>query len=82
MSNVVTGVRYARGTDLDSLASSAAAAISAGFTAVLGPPGQVDGTWVQAMGTPAAAATPTVSADANNSITVGSDGGAFFDASV
>lgn len=75
----VTAVRYARGSDLESLADSVAAAISAGFTVAIAAPTEVGGHLVQAMGTPADTPEPQVivSEDEGNQITRGTDGGAF-----
>ena len=100
----VTGLRYAHGPILSALEDRAAAAIDDGFTAPIGPPTQIDGQWVQAMGRlppgeggeitiadvtglqdaldEKANATDVVivSADSDNTITAGSDGGAFLGA--
>jgi hypothetical protein len=51
--NLVSAVRYAFGTDLASLETSTAALIADGYTVLSGPPGEIDGKWVQAMGIPA-----------------------------
>lgn len=46
----VTDLRYAHGPNLQALETHVAKLISTGFTAPVGAPAQIAGTWVQAMG--------------------------------